>query len=224
MRISSPFPPEFGFACVSTEDLGDYEPLPEEMECLSPKATEKRRTEFLLGRLAACRALQVIGVTPQPVLKAKSREPLWQDGIVGAITHKGDTACAVVARKDMTCGVGVDLEALEPSVRFNISTKVCTEPEQAWLVEAPAEKDTRLKMIFSAKEAGFKAFFPIEQIYLGYKDAELVWREETQSFAGILLKGAGNHQPAGFPFEVGCKIIDKFVFSFISLPPLGSQT
>ena len=224
MTIQSPFPPEFGFACVSTEDLGGYEPHPDELECLSPKAVEKRRTEFFLGRLAAFRALQAIGVTPQPVLKAESREPLWQDGIVGAITHKADTACAVVARKDMTCGVGVDLESLHPPVRFNISTKVCTEPEQAWLAEAPDEKDTRLKMIFSAKEAGFKAFFPIEQIYLGYKDAELAWREETQSFAGTLLKSAGDDYPIGFPFEVGCRIIDKFVFSFISLPPLDSLT
>jgi len=224
LTIESPFPPDFGFACVSTEDLGGYEPLPDEMECLSPKATEKRRTEFFLGRLAASRALHAIGVTPHPVLKAESREPLWQDGIVGAITHKAGVACAVVARKDITCGVGVDLEALEPRVNFNISTKVCTEPEQAWLAEAPDKKDTRLKMIFSAKEAGFKAFFPIEQIFLGYKDAELVWREETESFAGILLKGAGIHHPEGFPFEVGCKIIDKFVFSFISLPPLDSLT
>lgn len=224
MTIQSPFPPQFGFACVSTEDLGGYEPHPDEKECLSPRAVEKRRTEFFLGRLAALRALQAIGVTPQPVLKAESREPLWQDGIVGAITHKAGAACAVVARKDMTCGVGIDLESLHPPVRFSISTKVCTEPEQAWLAEAPDEKETRLKMIFSAKEAGFKAFFPIEQIYLGYKDAELAWREETQSFAGTLLKGAGNHHPAGFPFEVGCKIIDKFVFSFISLPPLDSPT
>lgn len=222
MTIRSPFPPQFGFACVSTEDLGGYEPHPDELECLSAKAVEKRRTEFFLGRLAALRALQAMGVTPRPVLRAESREPLWQDGIVGAITHKAGTACAAVARKDMTCGVGVDLESLHPPVRFNISTKVCTEPEQAWLAEAPDEKDTRLKMIFSAKEAGFKAFFPIEQIYLGYKDAELVWREETQSFAGTLLKGAGSHHPEGFPFEVGCRIIDKFVFSFISLPPPGS--
>ena len=220
MTIRSPFPPQFGFACVSTEDLGGYEPLPDELKCLSPKATEKRRTEFFLGRLAASRALEAIGLTPQPVLKAKSREPLWQDGIVGAITHKADAACAVVARKDMTCGVGVDLESLHPPVRFSISTKVCTEPEQAWLAEAPDEKDTRLKMIFSAKEAGFKAFFPIEQIYLGYKDAELAWREKTQSFAGILLKGAGNHHPAGFPFEVGCRIIKGFIFSFVNLSPI----
>ena len=61
MTIQSPFPPAFGFACVSTEDLGDYSPLPDELECLSPKAVEKRRTEFFLGRLAAFRALQAIG-------------------------------------------------------------------------------------------------------------------------------------------------------------------
>jgi 4'-phosphopantetheinyl transferase EntD len=224
LRIRSPFPREFGFACVSTEDLGDYSPHPDELECLSAKAVEKRRTEFFLGRLAAFRALQAIGVAPQPVLKAESREPLWQDGIVGAITHKGDTACAVVARREMTCGVGVDLESLHQPVRFNISTKVCTEPEQAWLAEVPDEKDTRLKMIFSAKEAGFKAFYPIEQIYLGYKDAELAWREETQSFVGTLLKSAGDFYPIGFSFEAGCKIIDNFVFSFISLPPLDSPT
>jgi len=224
LTIQSPFPPEFGFACVSTDDLVGYEPHPDELECLSARAVEKRRTEFFLGRLAAFRALQAIGLTPHPVLKAESRAPLWQDGVAGAITHSRDTACAVAARKERTCGVGVDLEALEPRVNFSISTKVCTEPEQAWLAEAPDEKDKRLKMIFSAKEAGFKAFFPIEQIFLCYKDAELVWREETQSFAGTLLKGAGNHHPVGFPFEVGCKIIDNLVFSFISLPPPGSLT
>ncbi|MGW8322211.1 MAG: 4'-phosphopantetheinyl transferase superfamily protein, partial [Thermodesulfobacteriota bacterium] len=85
------------------------------------------------------------------------------------ITHSRDRACAVVARKEMTCGVGVDLEALEPRVNFNISTKVCTEAEQAWLAEAPDEKDKRLKMIFSAKEAGFNAeYADLEQVVFDF--------------------------------------------------------
>jgi 4'-phosphopantetheinyl transferase EntD len=168
--------------------------------------------------------LQAAGVTPRPVLKAQSREPLWQDGVVGAITHKADAACAVVARKDVACGVGVDLETLSPPVRFSISSKVCTDREQAWLAEAPDEKDKRLKMIFSAKEAGFKAFFPIQQVYLGYRDAELSWREEKQDFIGVLRKGAGDHHPTGFPFEVGCRIIEGFVLSFVRLPPIHLET
>lgn len=224
MTIKSPFPPEFGFVCVSAEDLGEYTPHPEEMKCLSPKAIEKRRTEFCLGRLAAFRALRTLGVTPEPVLQGKHREPLWQDGIVGAISHKAGTAVAVVARRSLARGVGVDLEALEPPVRFNISQKVCTASEQDWILEIPDEKDTRLKMIFSSKEAGFKAFFPIQQIYLGYQDAELTWRDETKSFVGTLRKGAGDHHPVGSHFEVGCRVIDEFVFSFISLPALGSPT
>jgi enterobactin synthetase component D len=221
LAIESPFPPEFGFAWICTEDLGDYVPCPEEMRCLSRRATDRRRREFFLGRLAAFRALQALGVTPGPVLKAESREPLWQDGIVGAISHKAQTAVAVVARKETSCGVGVDLESLDPPVRFGISTRVCTEGEQDWVTEAPEEKDVRLKMIFSAKEAGFKAFFPIQQIFLGYKDAELRWCKDTQSFLGTLRKGAGVHHPAGTLFEIGCRITGGFVFSFVSLPPAG---
>jgi 4'-phosphopantetheinyl transferase EntD len=224
VKIQSPFPPNFGFACVSTEDLGGYEPHPDEMKCLSPKAVDKRRKEFFLGRLAAFRALQALGVNPEPVIKGERREPLWQEGIVGAITHKADTAIAVVARKSATCGVGVDLESLDKPVNFRIATKVCTEPEQEWISEVPDEKDKRLKMIFSAKEAGFKAFFPIQQIFLGYQDAQLAWHEETRSFSGVLLKSAGDHHPIGSTFEVGCQIVEKLVFSFASLPPLGSVT
>jgi 4'-phosphopantetheinyl transferase EntD len=224
MTIQSPFPPEFGFASVCAEDLGDFTPHPEEMKCLSPKAVEKRRVEFFLGRLAAFRALQNLGVTPEPVLSGGRREPLWQEGIVGAISHKAGRAVAVVARKSTACGVGVDLEALEPPVRFDISRKVCTASEKDWVLEIPTEQDTRLKMIFSAKEAGFKAFFPIQQIYLGYQDAELSWRDESQGFVGVLLKSAGDDHPVGTSFEVGCRIIEGFVFSSVSLPPLDSMT
>lgn len=222
--MQSPFPPEFGFACVCTDELRGYEPHPDELQCLSPKATEKRRVEFFLGRLAARRAFEVLGVTPQPVLKGESREPLWPEGIVGAITHKGDRAAAVVARTERTCGVGVDLESLRQPVSFKISTRVCTEAEQAWLAEAPEEKDARLKMIFSAKEAGFKAFYPIEQIYLGYRDAELRWCEETERFSGVLFKAAGARHPVGTSFEAGCLLSGDFVLSFIHLPPLDSST
>lgn len=220
LTIESPFPADHGFACVSAKDLHDYEPHPDEVRCLSPRAVEKRRAEFFLGRLAAFRALEALGVVPEPVRKGEHREPLWQDGIVGAISHKAGTAVAVVARQSVACGVGVDLEALEPPVRFEISSKVCTHREQDWLAERPGEKDTRLKMLFSAKEAGFKAFYPIRRIYLGYRDAELVWRDETRSFAGVLLKSAGDHHPAGTAFEVGCRITDRFVFSFVSLCPI----
>jgi enterobactin synthetase component D / holo-[acyl-carrier protein] synthase len=223
LTIESPFPPDFGFACVSAKDLHDYVPHPEEVKCLSPRAVEKRRMEFFLGRLAAFRALRELGVAPEPVLKGKHREPLWQEGIVGAISHKADTAVAVVARKNMASGVGVDLESLDRTVNFRISTKVCTEGEQAWLLEIPEEKDKRLKMLFSAKEAGFKAFFPIRQVYLGYQDAELSWNADTRRFSGVLLKGAGEDHPTGYSFEVGCRIIDRFVFSFISLPMLRDR-
>lgn len=123
----------------------------------------------------------------------------------------------------MTCGVGVDLERLDEPVHFRISTKVCTPSEKDWILETP-EKDTRLKMIFSAKEAVFKAFFPVQQIYLNYYDAELSWNDKTQSFMGFLLKNAGDYHPIGSSFEVGCQVIEKFIFSFVNLPPIDNPS
>ena len=190
MRIMSPFPSEFGFSCVTPEDLDDYLPHPDEMRCLSPRAIPKRRREFFLGRLAAFRAIQTLGITPEPVLRGSRREPLWQEGIVGAISHKEDTAVAVVGRKSMACGVGVDLEDANEPIHFRISKTVCTEAEVDWITESPDEKDTRLKMIFSAKEAAFKAYFPIQHIYLNHH-RNFFFDKSIQSFLCFQRIGKG---------------------------------
>ncbi len=219
MKITSPFHSVVSFSCVSTGDLNRYSAHPEELKLLSPRAIKKRRTEFLLGRLAAFRAIKALGIHPEPVLRGKHREPLWQDGIVGSISHKGDIAIAAVVRKTIADGIGVDLERMDEPVNLRISTRVCHPSEMDWIFKSQNNRDIRFRMVFSAKEAGFKAFFPIQQIYLNYLDAELRWNEGRQSFGGSLLKSAGNHYPVGCSFEVGCRIIGNFVLSSITLPP-----
>lgn len=173
----------------------------------------------MLGRLAAFRAIKALGMTPEPVLRGKHREPLWQDGIVGSISHKGDIAIAAVVSKTIADGIGVDLECIDEPVNLRISTRVCHPSEMDWIFKRQDNRDIRFKMVFSAKEAGFKAFFPIHQIFLNYLDAELSWDDDRQSFVGSLLKSAGNHYPVGYRFEVGCRIIGNFVLSSIALPP-----
>lgn len=217
--ISSPFPPFFGFACVTTADLVGFTPRTEELACLSPRAVEKRRAEFFLGRLAARRALVALGVIPEPVGKGEQREPLWQVGVVGAITHKEGIAAAVTAREARTKGVGIDLEEIERPVHFGISRKVCTGRELAWVRANASQRDLRLKMLFSAKESCFKAFYPIHRVYLGYLDAEFRWVEDDRGFEGTLLKSAGGPYPVGYAFEVGCRIEGSYVMTWMALPP-----
>jgi 4'-phosphopantetheinyl transferase EntD len=68
-------------------------------------------------------------------------------------------------------------------------------------------------MLFSAKEAVFKALFPIERIWLGFGDAELTWHAERCGFDARLLKSAGLKYPVGSTLEVACRLAEAMVLS-----------
>jgi len=216
--IPSPFKPPIVFSVTSTQEE-TYPLHPEEEKLVSPKAIEKRRRQFMLGRAAAHKALaQILGPDRIPILKTERGEPLWPQGIVGAITHSGDTAIAAVARSGEVSGIGIDLEQADRNVSFGISRHICTSSEMEWVKQDEASTDRRLKMIFSAKESIYKALYPIEKVELGFMDADLIWDPLLKVFRGKLLKSAGKGYPSGLDFIVGCKLINRFIFSYISLP------
>jgi 4'-phosphopantetheinyl transferase EntD len=68
-------------------------------------------------------------------------------------------------------------------------------------------------MLFSAKEAVFKALFPIERVWLGFSDAELTWRAERCGFDARLLKSAGAAHPLGSVLQIQCTLTDTEVLS-----------
>lgn len=74
-------------------------------------ATPARAQEFAAGRLALRRAMQAIGLPAQNVPRAADRGPFWPNGILGAITHAGGHALAIVARTSDHGGLGLDLVA-----------------------------------------------------------------------------------------------------------------
>jgi 4'-phosphopantetheinyl transferase EntD len=81
-------------------------------------------------------------------------------------------------------------------------------------------------MLFSAKEAVFKALYPIERVWLGFADAELSWLDERGAFVARVLKSAGDGLPAGFQLEVNCTLGSGWVLStaFVPKAPLvGKQ-
>ncbi len=216
--INSPFNQKIAFSVVSAGDHS-YQLHPEELKILTPKALESRKIQFFLGRAAVHNTLvSVLGPNDIPVLKGKRGEPIWPPGIVGAITHTGDTAMAAAGHKKHIDGIGIDLEQLKKKVSFNISKKVCTPAELEWVSELREESDSRLKMIFSAKESIYKALYPLEKIELGFMDAELVWNQSRQIFNGKLLRRAGQGYPAGYHFSVGCITINDLIFTFMSVP------
>ncbi|MCD6569376.1 MAG: 4'-phosphopantetheinyl transferase superfamily protein [Deltaproteobacteria bacterium] len=218
--VSSPFPEYVGFAVKTINDLGNYSLTPEELKLISPRAVEKRRIEFILGRAACNSALRNIGFSsPPPVLRGKSNEPIWPEGYVGAITHTKNIAICALCPRTKAGGIGVDLEEIEGDVSLDVYNIVCLDQELKWVLKDQSQSTLRFKQIFSAKEAAFKAFYPQVHEFLNFKDAILSWDDEEARFFGELLGPVGNAYPKGYGFEVGSLIVDGLVFSFILLPP-----
>src|SRR6267143_829697 len=81
-----------------------------EEQSLGPRAVERRRVYFSMGRAAAREALAELGIYGIAIERGPSGEPLWPDGIVGAISHAGDVAIAIVGRQNDYAGLGIDAE------------------------------------------------------------------------------------------------------------------
>jgi enterobactin synthetase component D len=184
---------------------------PEEEQLLGPKAVERRRVFFALGRAAARDALAELGVDSVAIGRGTAGEPLWPDGIVGAITHAGDTGIALVGWRTEYAGLGVDVEELARGPSARAARLVCRPAEMDW---AQAESGTRrLAMLFSAKEAVFKAVFPIARVWLGFADAELAWVAERCGFDARLLKSAAASHPLGSVVRVSSTVTATQVLS-----------
>src|SRR5437667_675103 len=154
-----PRPVGLGVRRYSDAELPALYPLEEQY--LGPNAAQQRRTSFALGRAAARDALLELGLEALGIGRGTGGEPLWPDGVVGAITHSGDLAIAVVGRSADFAGLGIDVEQQSPGLSARAARLVCTPTESGWVDEVPSSN--RRTMLFSAKEAVFKALFPIER-------------------------------------------------------------
>ncbi len=201
-----------GLAIVSGEDQASYTLHPEEARILSPRACGRKRVEFASGRAAAHFALKQIGFeNPPPVLRGQKGEPIWPDGIVGSITHCYPWSVAVAVKRSNRVAIGVDLETMEGIQGTDISDLVCSEAELDWVRGGNLQE--RLTMIFSAKEAVYKAFYPLCRRYIDFKEVELTWFPGQYRFQGKFLAPFGPNLPRGHACAVHCRSHAELVFS-----------
>jgi 4'-phosphopantetheinyl transferase EntD len=145
-------------------------------------AVESRQREFSTGRVLARQLLQQLNVTDFELLRDEDRVPKWPAGIVGSISHTGDLCVVAVAGGAVCRGIGVDVEPDEP-VGKGIEQRVCTPSEIAWLDLGPAaDRGQRCRMIFSVKEAVYKAFYPELREFWGFQDVSVKLDPAAQCF------------------------------------------
>ncbi len=180
-------------ACEVYTDPPDLAPLPEE-EPLIARSVAKRRNEFITVRHCARLALQQLGQPPVPILKGEKGEPRWPDGIVGSLTHTRGFRGAVVARQAAVRSVGIDAEPHDV-LPEGVLDAITVAEERAELTTLPQGLHWD-RILFCAKEATYKAWFPLTQRWLGFEDAHVVFDTdpgvytEGQFVSKILIDGA----------------------------------
>lgn len=135
-------------------------------------AVDERRREFVTGRTCARRALAQLGFAPVAITRGARGAPRWPDGVVGSITHcDGYRASAVARAREILC-VGIDAEPAG-ALPDRVFRRIALAQEHVWIRECAAADRTVSwdRLLFSAKEAVYKAWYPLTGRRLEFGDS-----------------------------------------------------
>jgi 4'-phosphopantetheinyl transferase EntD len=206
-------------AVDTREEAENPQLFPDEAEKVA-NAVESRRREFATSRDCARRALGRLGLPPRSIPSGPRGEPQWPRGIVGSITHCRGYRGAVVGRSVQITTIGIDAEPNEP-LPEGVLAAIGLPQEQNWvdrlLATTPQVRWDRL--LFCAKEAVYKAWYPLARSWLDFDDALITVDQEHETFtarlrvAGPMVNGRNT---TGFSGRF--QVRDSLVLTAIVLP------
>ncbi|TQF66987.1 4'-phosphopantetheinyl transferase superfamily protein [Rhodococcus spelaei] len=204
------------------EDPPGLTALPQE-EALIARAVDKRRREFVSVRHCAREAMAKLGVDAAPILKGDRGVPLFPRGVVGSLTHCDGYRGAVLGYSMQVRSVGIDAEPHGP-LPDGVLDAVSLPEER---VEIAAKSDDRVhwdRLLFCAKEATYKAWFPLTGRWLGFEDARitLALSEGSDGVTGtfhseLLVPGQTTDGPPLSSFDGRWLVADGLVITAITV-------
>jgi 4'-phosphopantetheinyl transferase EntD len=190
-ETSAPTPSSFDGLLVEgaviAETRAPFHPsglLPEE-ETLIATAVETRRLEFVAGRHCARLALGKLGLPPTAIGIGEFREPLFPKSVSGSITHTREYCAAAVVWTSAAVAIGIDAEFNQPLDR-SVAELILSADERR-MAPALGSACNFDALVFSIKEAFFKAFFPLCRRYLDFADAAVTLSSTDRSFRVRLI-------------------------------------
>ncbi|WP_370222668.1 4'-phosphopantetheinyl transferase family protein [Pararhodobacter marinus] len=169
---------------VAVVAIGSISLKPEEEPAVE-RAVERRRAEFAAGRQAARQAMGRDVAIPMAI----DRSPVWPEGVTGSISHAGGWAMAAVGEGT----IGLDLE-VDADLPEDIRDTVLLPQER--------DLDPRLaRVVFSAKEAAYKAQYPRSRALFGFETLAITLGDD--SFRAVFQRDVG-------PFAAGHVIDGRF--------------
>lgn len=163
---------------------GDERALtPEETGGICNSIVERRRASGA-ARIVARQLLADSGFAPGPIPRSAAGAPIWPAGVVGSLAHDRRIAVAAIAPARCMAALGIDIE---PAERL---------PEEVFdLVVTPEERATiggdlvAARLLFTAKEAVYKALYPLDQTFLDHHDIRI----DLQNSRGLVRNGRVVH-------------------------------
>ncbi|WP_327150473.1 4'-phosphopantetheinyl transferase Npt [Nocardia sp. NBC_01329] len=163
-------------AGVASSELLDYpedlKPHPAEAHLIA-KSVDKRRRDFIGARHCARLALAELGEPAVAIGKGERGAPVWPRGIVGSLTHCDGFRGAALAHRMRYRSIGIDAEPHD-TLPEGVLDSVSLPAEREWL----RTSDSALhldRLLFCAKEATYKAWFPLTTRWLGFEDAHITF-------------------------------------------------
>ncbi|MFE3369158.1 4'-phosphopantetheinyl transferase [Streptomyces sp. NPDC059173] len=165
----------------AVDRLGDpagLRPHPLEEAELGAAAVERRRREFTTARWCARRALAAAGAPDPagPLRRGRRGEPLWPEGFTGSITHSGAYRAAVAAPACPGYVLGIDAERAVPLRPAVAAATACGEEPTHLAALPPVAGLPWETLLFSVKEAAYKAWNPLTAAPLGFHSVRVAFR------------------------------------------------
>lgn len=182
-------------------------------EALIARAVQKRRDDFLGARHCARQALQQLGERPAPILKGGTGEPLWPRGIVGSLTHCDGYRAAALGHAMRFRSIGIDAEPHGP-LPDGVLDSVSLPAERDWLASTSADLHYD-RLLFCAKEATYKAWFPLTGRWLGFEDAHITFGAGGTFHSELLVAGHTQEGPPLREFDGRWLVGDGLILAAI---------
>ena len=141
--------------------------LPEETPAFASSVPKVRRASGA-ARIVARQLLKGLGQPECALPRGSGGAPTWPAGVVGSLAHDTRVAVAAVGRRDDVGAIGIDVEPAE-SLPPELLKLVATPQEQLRIDDDPYQG----RLLFVAKEAVYKAVYPLDQRFLDHHDVEI---------------------------------------------------
>ena len=159
-----------------------------EEEQVIAHAVATRRRDYAAVRSCARACLERLGYSPVPILPGVGGAPTWPAGIRGSMTHCTGYAAAAVGTVPPISAIGIDAEPDAP-LPDGVLGLIATAAEHDHLATAPGPDGPNWdRLLFSAKEAVYKAWFPLVGGWLDHHDAEVSFDPHNRTFTALLFR------------------------------------